>query len=348
MSQVRSEGGGEGRRWLASEPVTRRLALAAAAVAAVSLFSACSTVDKPAATVNGTDISFDELETLSRDYDAFVAASAAAGSTDTTVATTEATYVSGTTARQQLTRKIRAIIEQQELAANGAEVTQSDIDAKKALFAEQAADQWKLLTPALQDFFGEQAATVDAFQATFGPSDDEAQALYEEGIDTSGVACASHILVETEAEAAAVSERLAAGDDFAEVAAELSQDPGSAANGGALTDPNTGSACTETDAFASSYVAEFVDAALKAQVGEPTEPFASQFGFHVLLLRPYADVAADAKALLGADVAAQRDDEITVAAKVSISPSIGVWDATNKLVTTADALSSGDADPAAG
>ena len=60
-----------------------------------------------------------------------------------------------------------------------------------------------------------------------------------------------HILVETEEEAEEVLALLRAGEDFAELAKEHSQDPGSADKGGALGFNGRG-----------SFVKEFEDAAL--------------------------------------------------------------------------------------
>ncbi len=86
--------------------------------------------------------------------------------------------------------------------------------------------------------------------------------------------CASHILVATEDEATAVLDRIAAGEDFADVAAEVSIDTGSGAQGGDL-------GCADP----TRYVTEFADALTAAEVGVPTDPVESEFGFHVILLR---------------------------------------------------------------
>ncbi|WP_432255156.1 peptidylprolyl isomerase [Limimaricola sp. AA108-03] len=85
---------------------------------------------------------------------------------------------------------------------------------------------------------------------------------------------ASHILVETEEEAQAVLERLAAGEDFAEVAKEVSTDPGSGAQGGSL------------GWFAEGMMVEpFQAAVAELEKGEMTEtPVETQFGFHVIRL----------------------------------------------------------------
>jgi peptidyl-prolyl cis-trans isomerase C len=97
---------------------------------------------------------------------------------------------------------------------------------------------------------------------------------------------ARHILVEDEAVAKAVVERLKKGEDFAKVATELSKDPGSGKEGGSL------------GWFAKErMVPEFAEAAFKLQKGQLSEPVKSQFGWHVIRLedrrtKPAPDFAA--------------------------------------------------------
>ena len=76
---------------------------------------------------------------------------------------------------------------------------------------------------------------------------------------------------ETEALIWQIYENLLNGSDFAELAAEHSQDPGSALNGGDL-----GWSSGE------EFVPEFRTQALEAQVGSFTQPFRSQYGWHVI------------------------------------------------------------------
>ena len=82
--------------------------------------------------------------------------------------------------------------------------------------------------------------------------------------------CSRHILVATAAEAADVTARLDAGEEFAELALELSLDTGSASLGGDLS-------CVVEGAF----VAAFEDAAYGAGAGEVVTA-ESQYGFHVI------------------------------------------------------------------
>lgn len=89
-----------------------------------------------------------------------------------------------------------------------------------------------------------------------------------------------HILIKpseirTDAEAKVLAERLyqriQAGEDFAELAKNFSEDPGSALNGGSLNwiDPN-------------ALVPEFREVMNNTASGEVSKPFKSQFGWHIL------------------------------------------------------------------
>lgn len=116
-------------------------------------------------------------------------------------------------------------------------------------------------------------------------ADDEVRARYELGPVESNLTCSAHVLVDNEATADEVLDRLADGAEFADMAAEYSLDS-SAASGGNLP-------CGTTADFTNQYIPEFVEAALDAEIGEPVGPVASQFGFHVILVRPYDDIGPE-------------------------------------------------------
>jgi parvulin-like peptidyl-prolyl isomerase len=103
------------------------------------------------------------------------------------------------------------------------------------------------------------------------------------------IVCARHVLVTTEGEAEDVIGRLEAGEDFAAVADEVSQD---ASPGGDL-------GCSSP----SLYVEPFAVATMTAEIGEITGPVETNFGFHVLIVdervTPTAEeIAADPAAFL--------------------------------------------------
>jgi parvulin-like peptidyl-prolyl isomerase len=79
-----------------------------------------------------------------------------------------------------------------------------------------------------------------------------------------------HILVKTKAEADDVIARLGNGEDFAKLAKELSQDPGSKDSGGELT------------VRKGETVPEFDKAAFSLKIHELSAPVKTQYGYHVI------------------------------------------------------------------
>ncbi len=119
-----------------------------------------------------------------------------------------------------------------------------------------------------------------AQQVSVSPRDiKEFQEKYRRG--ESNVVSLSHIFVEPVAsteqqdkirpQAEAVLERIRAGEDFAALAKEYSQDPGSASRGGDLGFFGRG-----------TMVPAFEDVAFSLKVGEVSDLVQSQFGFHII------------------------------------------------------------------
>lgn len=131
-------------------------------------------------------------------------------------------------------------------------------------------------------------------------------ALAADAPEEAGSPCVRHILLEDEASAEEVLAELQAGADFAALAMERSTGP---------TGPNGGDlGCVP----ATSYVPEFAEAVLAAEVGEVIGPVETQFGFHVILVEGY-EVNGDAfaqEALAGG----------LAAVEVTVDEEIGVWD----------------------
>ena len=116
----------------------------------------------------------------------------------------------------------------------------------------------------------------------------------------------SHILLrpseilssaQAEEQISALHERIQAGEDFAELAKEFSEDPASALNGGAL-------GWSTPDQF----VPEFTEAMTQTEIGEMSAPFESQFGWHILLVedRREQDMSDEARRNMATDLLFRR------------------------------------------
>lgn len=159
------------------------------------------------------------------------------------------------------------------------QIISADLVAAGAPLPDPPADD---TLDSLNAAVGNAFATWQVTPPTAVPTD-VLRAEYERGPTESDMACTRHILVATEAEAEDVLDRLADGETFADVAAEVSTDTGSAASGGSL-------GCMNTGEFAQTFIPEFVTPALAAEVGVPVGPVESQFGFHVIELVPFDEL----------------------------------------------------------
>jgi hypothetical protein len=122
----------------------------------------------------------------------------------------------------------------------------------------------------------------------------------------------AHILVSSAAEAAAIKAQLAAGADFATLAAQQSLDTGSAARGGEL-------GCIDGQSF----VPGFQEVAQSQPVGQVSDPVQTQFGFHLILVRDQPQPAELEGAALNQVLALARGAHVTV------DPRYGTWDRAN-------------------
>lgn len=135
-----------------------------------------------------------------------------------------------------------------------------------------------------EGFKSEYQTTVDQFKS-FGISEATLRAVYRNNLlraklqealtadvpATEEQVWARHILVDTEAKAAAIVALLKNGSDFAKLAREFSSDTGSGSQGGDLGWFGKG-----------AMVAEFEAAAFSQPIGEIGEPVQSQFGYHII------------------------------------------------------------------
>lgn len=157
-------------------------------------------------------------------------------------------------------------------------------------------------------------------------SDDQLQTIYQQRKEAGqyDVANVSHILVETEEEANEIIGLLEGGEDFATLAEERSQDPGSAAQGGSLGEGPL-----------NRYVEEFAAAAQEAEIGEVVGPVQTQFGFHVIRVDDRREISfEDVEDTLRDELVGQQGEAayqqvlqtLFEEADVTVNSRFGTWD----------------------
>ncbi len=140
----------------------------------------------------------------------------------------------------------------------------------------------------------------------------------------------AHILLETEEEAEDALARLEDGEDFGDLARELSTGP-SGPNGGELGVQPRG-----------QYVPPFSEAvyAEDTEIGEVVGPVETEFGFHLILVndiitQSFDDVLADARAQAVEPAWQQFVQDAFAEVEVVVDEQYGVWDATQNAVVAA-------------
>jgi len=282
-----------------------------AAVAALSIVvTACGGSDDVVASVNGEDITRSEVNVLVPDTD------------DPSAVTDFSRY---------LTVVIQWEAISQAAAEEGIEPTDEDIDARldelvagqgEGATLEEYLEQVQASEEGIR-LFTEQLVIQDAIQTDLADeatvTDDEVNSELAGNLLDWTVVCASHILVGSEEEAIAVQDRLAAGDDFAVVAAEVSTDVTSGESGGDL-------GCNSPTTFVDSFAA----AVLEAEIDVVTGPVESEFGYHVVLVNQREVATPEiVRAALEADALASAVDawflNVIETADVTVDEAIGVW-----------------------
>lgn len=290
----------------------RPRSLALLVVAAGLAVSGCTTFtdDDAVARVGDVELSEDELDDIAFAIRAQAAPADEADDPDLTIAEL----------RQATSLWVQARLQDDFL--DGEEIDVDDASRDEAVSLLTLSPQLPRFGEATQDtqdllvefVAGGQVLSEQTFAAP-----PELVEAYADGPLASGVLCVSHVLVADADAAEPVIDELEAGTEFALVAAEFSDDPGSAAQGGDL-------GCWFTDEFRTTFVPEFVDGALDAEVGEPTEPVISDFGAHVILIRP-ADESLDGLAALVAS-----PGFLVRGADIHVDPRIGSYDSASNAV----------------
>jgi parvulin-like peptidyl-prolyl isomerase len=282
------------------------------AIGALVLSACGSGSGDVAATVNGEDITVADVEALISGDGAEIPKSEFAGAL-------------GFLVQQQ-------IVSDAAEAEFGIVIPEDDIAAEADVIFEEAAggqtreeflEAQGITEELLQKFAHSQLLVGEISQTLEADVEQPTQEEIDTVItDAEALYCSSHILVATEQEANDVLSRLEAGEEFPALAAELSTDTGSGAAGGDL-------GCSAPEVYDPAFAA----ALTAAEVGVPTAPVESQFGFHVILLREdELPTAEEAKASLTAEAVNEAANtwftDQFEAAEVTVDEAYGTWQAT--------------------
>ena len=292
--------------------------------------TACSTLTPWAAKVNGEMIATSDLD---RELEAILSNKRyleqveSANLTGGVQGSGKGTFTTAFVGRI-LTRQIFFELIEQEVERRELKITTEDEEAASLDVVSSFGE------PAIYRAFPEdyrrdlviRQAQVTALQeelAEIEADDAAVQKFYEENPELFARTCVSHILVATPEEAAAAKARIDGGEDFAAVAAEISTDPGSGANGGEL-------GCVPSGSF----VPEFESVMETLPVGQVSAPTQSQFGSHLILVtdrttQPIDEVRAEIRQRLlsqgQTDFDAFVDDALSKAT-IEVNPRYGRFD----------------------
>jgi foldase protein PrsA len=313
-----------------------------AALVLLSVGAACGATDPAAVTINGTEISVreidDELEEIrdNTDYRRGIEAGnqAVLGQGEGTVDAAFASRVVSLAAyyelvHQEVTERKLKVSDAIRKEAQEAVYSQFGVNPETGT-ADPAAGKkiFDKFSKWYRDTLVRRESELRVLQAALSPvdlSDAAIERYYRDNQDRYVEVCAHHVLVNTEPEAVAVKARLDAGEDFVQVAKEISIDPSAAENGGDL-------GC----ASPTSYVPEFADAITNQPIGVVGAPVQTQFGFHVIRVdrsdvSSLEDVRAQIENELSQQGSGALNEWLTEAlgeAKVKLNPRFGTWDKT--------------------
>jgi len=236
-----------------------------------------------AATVNGADISVSEVGSLRvtsapTETDFATDLNNLISNTAVTRAAEEQFGIEATDEDRQA--QIDLVAAQIEAGGSTIEATLSELgltDEFLQVFANQEAIGEKVREALGEDLDPPTAAEVqevyDVELTTYEEQVVAQQEAYELQLKFLGMeVCSSHILLATQDDADATLVRLEAGEAFADLAVELSTGPSGPA-GGDL-------GCASPAGF----VPEFAEAVAEGEIGVPTGPVETEFGFHVILV----------------------------------------------------------------
>jgi peptidyl-prolyl cis-trans isomerase C len=298
--------------------VIRRRAALLFALPGVLALAGCGTFDDndAAATVGDGEVSRDEFEAALAALTAVPASQVVADPVTGTV--------SGDPGRDLLSAMVRGTANEQFLAAAGESITEADREA--VLESVPDDDPVFDLPDDVVNLLVDLSAAATARGRVAAPEAAELERMYADSPAGLGAVCALHIVVDSESEAQDVLAELEGGADFGELAAERSTDPAAADTGGTM-----GGECVPLTALAQAGP-QFLAAVEASTIGVPTDPLQTTLGWHVVVRRPYDEVAEPLAALFAEQAGELMFAGYLASADVQVDPRYGRWDSLTSAV----------------
>lgn len=288
----------------------RRPLLVLLAVGTIALTSCSvgeSLTDPVAWSMNGVSMSKSEFETL------------AADAVESGVYAPTGASLGGDDARELINVAIQAEALRQFLPLVDEEMTEADVEAGLAQATQLAG-----ATGAMADLISGYIGINAVLERITAPSISLLRSWYEKTPVLAGSLCARHILLATESEAREVLGEIADGMSFEDASAAYSIDESVADLGGAL-EGETGACIPNTEVFSGGFDGEFLAGAIDAGIGVPSGPIRSQFGWHIVLNRPWSEVSDSVVENLATLAGARLLIGFLGAADVTVASEYGTW-----------------------
>lgn len=298
---------------------TKFLVVRPALLAALAIFAAgCGATTNAAAEINGRKISRAELEQTIAELGEVGQAPIVDGEVD------------GETVRSILSALVQGAATDQLLKEYAEQITQADRDEIEAQISQNT--DTSTYTQHLKDLIIKLNAGSLALARVKAPDAKKAAEMYNKSPASLGVLCARHLVVKTEATANEALAKFADGAEFAALAGEFSIEPKANESGGALGGADN--ACITLTDYQSGFDPDFTAGALLAKPGVAYGPVKSSFGYHVIYVRPFVEVAEDVSKLLATNAGANLLTGFIATSKINVDSAYGVWNAARGGIVT--------------
>ncbi len=308
-------------------------------IVSLTLLASCSKSDPAPATVSGSDVTTEQLATTAAVFSSIASLQQTpCGQPDGATDTQEAACNRFSLGAMILFRLADTYAQANGVTVDDAEVQKTLEGFQKNVGADALSTQLAANSVTIDDV--RELVRLSLIQDAVAKAvvadklgDAELRTRYEASIGDYTTLHVDHILVDSEAKAQAIYDRVSAPGttlaDFQSIAKQESTDPNAPQDGGELTLP------------AGQLVPEFADAALALVPGEISQPVQTQYGWHVIWkideqVTPFAQARDQILQAAQVQVFGDWVREQDAAGQIEVDPSFGRFDDQQLLVVRID------------